>query len=309
MTSIAPDISVVVPVFNEQDSLTELHTRVAAVLDGIKKTFEIIFVDDGSTDGSLSVLRALRQTDPRVRVVRLARNFGQTPALYAGFSRAAGQCVVMIDADLQNYPEDIPKLIEKLDEGYDMVSGRRTLRQEGLFRRAASRLVNAYIARVTRLPLHDYGCALKAFRRDLVNRMGLLDHRCRYLPVDTAWLSSAVAEVEVRDASRAEGVSKYGFLKLIRTSFDLMTSITAAPLQLFGLLGWVFAFTGFAMGLRVAYNRIRLGNVLQVESVIAIFFFLAGVQLVATGLMCEYVSRIYTEVQRKPLFIIREELE
>lgn len=309
METSAPEISVVVPVYNEERTLAELFSRLKAVLEGLNRPFEVIAVDDGSADRSLAVLKDLRAGDKRLRVIRLTRNFGQSPALYAGFSVARGKFIFMIDADLQNYPEDLPLLLEKLEEGYDVVSGWRLNRQDSLFRRLASRLLNGYIARVTRVPLHDYGCSLKGFRREVIDRMAMLSHRCRYLPVDVASLGGAVAEVRVRHNPRTEGESKYGLFKLVRTSFDLITSISSGPLQFFGALGWLFALTGFGMALRVGYVRMAHGDVLQLESVIAIFFFLAGVQMVATGMMCEYVSRIYTEVQRKPLFIIREEME
>lgn len=308
MSEESPEISVVVPIFNEEATIPELYSRLTAALEGFGRSYEIITIDDGSRDQSLSLLKALHQEDGRLRVVRLMRNYGQSPALYAGFSRSRGQYVVMIDADLQNFPEDIPKLIEKLEEGYDMVSGFRKDRKDGLLRHLFSRSINYVINRITRQPLSDYGCALKAFRRELVDHLGTFTHRCRYLPVDAAWVGGAVAEVEVRHAERSQGESKYGVIKLIQTAFDLLTGITVAPLQFIGLSGFFFAALGFAMAIRVAYVRFAMGNILQLESVIAIFFFLAGVQMVATGLMCEYIGRLYVEVQRKPYYIIRDEL-
>jgi undecaprenyl-phosphate 4-deoxy-4-formamido-L-arabinose transferase len=215
----------------------------------------------------------------------------------------------MMDADLQNYPEDIPRLVAKLEEGFDMVSGWRANRKDSFFRTGASKLLNRYINTITRVALNDYGCALKAFRRELVVHMLALTHRCRYLPVDAAALGGRVAEIEVRHDQRGHGESKYGLLKLIRTAFDLITSITAAPLQFIGLLGWIFAVIGFCMSIWVAYVRISQGDINHMGTVVAIFFFLSGCQMVATGLMCEYISRIYIEVQAKPYFVIQEELE
>lgn len=304
-----PEISVVIPIFNEVETLPELYARLTQTLEALGKPYEIITVDDGSGDGSIALLRELRKTDPRLRVLCLARNFGQSPALYAGFALARGQYTLMMDADLQNYPEDIPKIVEKLEEGYDMVSGWRAQRQDSFFRNVMSRVLNAYIARVTRVPLRDYGCALKGFRRELVDHMCQFSHRCRYLPVDVAWLGGKVAEVEVRHDERKAGNSKYGLLKLIRTAFDLLTSITSAPLQFIGIAGWFFALVGFGMAIRVAGIRLLYGVENNLETVVAIFFFLAGVQMVATGLMCEYVSRLYIEVQRKPYYVVREEIE
>ena len=304
-----PVISVVIPVYNEESSLQELYDRLIGALEEHGHPFEVVVVDDGSSDGSVPLLRQLRARDQRLRILRLSRNFGQIPALYAGFSVVRGQYVVMLDADLQNYPEDIPKLLDKLEEGYDIVSGWRTDRNDSLFRTAASKLLNRFVARATKVPVHDYGCALKAFRREVVDRMTLLTHRCRYLQADLAALGGAVAEVPVRHSERTKGKSKYGLLKLFKTAFDIVTGVTAVPLQLIGIAGWIFAMCGFAMGIRVAMLRILHGNVHQLESVIAIFFVLAGVQLIATGLMCEYVSRIYIEVQAKPFYVIQEEVE
>lgn len=309
MSSESPRLSVVIPIFNEHGTLDELFKRLTATLSEQPGGYEIIAVDDGSTDGTREALRQLHAEDEHIRVVLLSRNFGQSPALYAGFSRARGQYVAMMDADLQNYPEDIPRLVEKLEEGFDMVSGWRANRKDSFFRTAASKLLNRYINSITRVALNDYGCALKAFRRELVEHMLALTHRCRYLPVDAAALGGRVAEIEVRHDQRGHGESKYGLLKLIRTAFDLITSITAAPLQFIGLLGWFFALVGFCMSLRVAYVRLTVGDLEHMATVTAIFFFLSGCQMVATGLMCEYISRIYIEVQAKPYFVIQEELE
>jgi len=309
MPSAAPLISVVIPIFNERDALENLFERLSETPDSMATTYEIIAVDDGSTDGSREFLRAAHERDARVRVVFLSRNFGQSPALYAGFSKSRGRYVVMIDADLQNHPEDIPRLIKTLEEGYDMVSGMRTYRKDSFFRTTASKWLNRYISAVTRVPLSDHGCSLKAFRRELVDHMLALTHRCRYLPVDAAALGGRVTEIEVSHTERGHGESKYGLLKLIRTAFDLITSITAAPLQFIGVVGWLFALMGFAMGLWVAYVRLTQGDINQMGTVVAVFFLLSGCQLVATGLMCEYISRIYVEVQAKPYFVIQEELD
>ena len=309
MPSDHPLISVVIPIFNERDALETLFNRLAATLDTMAVDWEVIAVDDGSTDGSREALREHHTRDGRIRVVLLSRNFGQSPALYAGFSKARGQYVVMIDADLQNHPEDIPRLIQKLEEGYDMVSGMRVYRKDSLFRTTASKGLNRYISAVTRVPLSDHGCSLKAFRRELVDRMLTLTHRCRYLPVDAAALGGRVTEIEVAHDERGHGESKYGVLKLIRTAFDLITSITAAPLQFIGVVGWLFALIGFVMALWVAYVRLSQGDINQMGTVVAVFFMLSGCQLVATGLMCEYIGRIYVEVQAKPYFVIQEELE
>ena len=303
------NLSIVIPVFNERETLVELHRRIVDTLEGAERSFEIITVDDGSTDGSYETLKEIRDADPRLRVIRLARNFGQSPALYAGFTHATGEIVVMLDADLQNYPEDIPKLIEKLDEGYDMVSGWRAKRQDSALRHMLSRALNTFVAKITKVSLHDHGCALKAFRRELVDHMGALSHRCRYLPADISALSASVAEVKVRHDKRKEGVSKYSLFKLIRTAFDMVTSLTSLPLQLIGFVGWCLALSGLTAGVILVIQRILQDGELGLGFIAALFVFLTGVQMVATGLMCEYISRIYVEVQRKPYYVIREEAE
>lgn len=309
MNTDTPKLSLVIPVFNEAPGLQELHQRTTAALEGLAQPWEVIAVDDGSQDASLEMLRSFREQDKRWRVVRLSRNFGQSAALYAGFSCARGEYVLMMDADLQVFPEDIPLLYAKLADGCDMVSGWRVNRRDSLFRKAISLLLNRYTEKVTGFKIHDHGCSLKGFSRRLVDNMLQFSHRCRYLPVDAAMLGGRVEEVEVRHAERRHGASKYSLFKLLRTGFDMVTSITIMPLQLIGLLGGLCAIAGFAVGLRVLYIRLIYGNLLQLESVIAAFFFLSGMQLMVTGLMCEYVGRIYIETQRKPLFVIQEELE
>lgn len=304
-----PDISVVVPVFNEEPNLRELHRRVTQTLDALGRPFEIVAVDDGSSDGSVEVLKTLRAEDPRLRIVRLARNFGQSPALYAGFAHVRGRIVVMLDADLQNPPEEMPKLIAKIDEGYDFVSGWRTGRKDTFLRTLPSRLINFLVKRTTRAEMRDVGCSLKAFRREVTDLLIRFTHHSRYLPVDVAWLGVRSAEVPVDHVERAAGDSKYGIRKLVRTGFDLVTSVTAAPLQFFGALGWLFAGIGFLMALRVLYVRIVHGDQTMLETVTALNFILSGVTLIAVGLMCEYISRIYIEVQNRPYYIVKEIIE
>ena len=302
-------ISVVTPVFNERNTLEELYTRLIRTLEDTGHTFEVIFVDDGSTDGSLDLLRNLRAGDKRIRVLRLARNFGQSAALYAGLAAVRGTMNFIIDADLQVHPEDLPLLLERLEAGADSVSGRRRKRQDSLFRRLASWALNGYIGRVTGVPLHDFGCSLKGFRRHVVDAMVAMPHRCRYLPAEMALAGGRIDEVWVNHSERARGRSKYDLFKLIRTAFDLITGLTDAPLRLVSVAGVIFSLAGFTMFLRVLWVRLTHGNMLQVESVIALFFLFSGVQLLAIGLLCAYIGRIYIEAQGKPLYIVREELE
>jgi len=305
-TRPATEISVVVPIYNEGPNLRELHRRIVATLEALGRSFEIVAVDDGSSDGSVETLKAIRAEDPRLRVVQLARNFGQGPAIYAGFAHVRGKIVCLLDADLQNPPEELPKLIAKIDEGYDYVGGRRHGRHESFSRRLGSQFLNYIIRRTTRTAFYDMGCALKAFRREVTDHLVRFTHHSRYLPVDLAWLGVRMIEVEVAHNERAVGESKYGPLKLLRTSFDLVTGITSAPLQFLSPLGFVFATVGFLMAIRVLYVRLIHGDNSQIATVVALFFVLSGVQLIATGLMCEYISRIYVEVQNRPYYVVKD---
>lgn len=309
MNTSVPEISVVVPVYNEADSLQELHRRLTAALEAFGRAFEVVVVDDGSTDESWGLLQEMHAADSRVKVLRFSRNFGQTPAIFAGFAQSKGNIVVTLDADLQNFPEDIPKLVVKLEEGYDVVNGWRVSRQDPFFRRLSSRLLNQIVSRVTRTEIRDYGCALKAFRREVVDRLLSLRHRSRYLLVEAVKLGVRVAEIEVSHQERPQGESKYGFFDLLRVNLDIMTGITAAPLRAIGVLGWLVAMGGFAMAVKVVYFRLTHGIVNFMETVTALFFVIAGVQLVATGLMCEYLSRILVEVQGRPYYVVQEVLE
>ncbi len=309
MCAETPELSIVLAIYNEEEALHELYERITETMKSLELSYEVVAVDDGSRDQSQTLLSELRAQDPRWRVVRLSRNFGQSAAIYAGLTLSKGRYAMMMDADLQMFPEDIPLLYEKLREGYDMVSGWRTNRKDNLFRHVMSRMLNKYIAYITGCPLHDHGCSLKGFRRAMIDRMKEFTHRCRYLPVDAAMLGGRIAEVPVRHRPRSHGKSKYGLFKLFQTAFTLITTITIMPLQAISALGILFSFAGFAMSGRVLYYRLMHGNILMLETVVAIFFFMAGVQLFATGLMCEYVGRIYIETQRKPLYIIEEEVE
>ncbi len=309
MNRETPDISVVVPVYNEAPNLASLHERLVATLESFGRTFEIVVVDDGSTDGSREMLREIHDRDPRVRVVLFARNFGQTPAVFAGFAHSRGQIIVTIDADLQNPPEEIPKLIRTLDQGFDVVNGWRADRHDTFFRHASSRLLNLIVSRVTRTTIRDYGCALKVFRREIIERLLTLGHHSRYLLVETVKVGARIAEVEVAHEERTQGKSKYGFLDLVRVNFDIITGITVAPLQFIGVIGLLLALGGFAMAARVLYFRLTQGDVNYMGTITAVFFVLAGVQMMATGIMCEYVSRIFVEVQNRPYFVVKEILE
>lgn len=307
MAANAPEISVVVPVYNEAPNLATLYAELTLALEAYGHPYEIIAVDDGSRDGSFEILKGFHDKDARVRVLRLARNFGQSPALYAGFDHARGQYVVTIDADLQNPPSEIPPLLEKLREGtYDVVQGWRINREDSLPRRTASRLVNWFVTRSTGMKVNDLGTGLKAYRRDVVEHLSLARHQARYIPAETAWLGVRVGEVKVAHRNRGAGESKYPLFQLLRVNFDLITSISTAPVQAMGFVGILFSLLGFLAALRVFYVRLVHGDVNQLTSVIALFLVLAGVQILCTSVLCAYVSRIYLEVQQRPYYIVGE---
>lgn len=308
--SASPEISVVFPVYNEIANLERLHAEIVEAMEGMGRSFEMIAVDDGSSDGSFEALRRLHALDPRLRVIRLARNFGQNPALYAGFAAVRGQVVATLDADLQNPPSDIPALVRELEAGnYDMVRGWRAERQDSAFRKAASRSVNKAVSLLAGTPINDLGSALKVYRREVIDRMCLATHHSRYIPAETAWLNLRVGEVKVGHRERQAGESKYGIAQLLRVNFDMIVSISSAPIHLIGLTGLGFGVVGVLMFIRMTYVRIFIGNLNDTQMVLALMFLIAGVQMFSTSILCEYVSRIYTETQNRPYYIVGEVLE
>jgi undecaprenyl-phosphate 4-deoxy-4-formamido-L-arabinose transferase len=307
--SPAPEISVVVPVYNEAPNLERLRDELVAALEPLGRSFEVIAVDDGSRDDSFAVLRRIHEGDARFRVVRLLRNFGQNPALYAGFAQVRGGVVVTIDADLQNPPAEIPKLIAKLEEGFDVVQGWRERRQDNPLRRMASGAINALVRRLTRTEIRDLGSGIKAYRRAVVDRLAAATHHARYLPAETAWLGVRVGDVKVEHRSRQAGESKYGLAALLRVNFDMIASISTAPVHLIGLVGLLCSLIGFGMAGFILYMRLIYGNYNPLATVSALFFVLAGVQMLCTSILCEYISRIHVEVQQRPYYIVGETLD
>ncbi len=240
-----PEISVVIPVFNEEDNLRELGERLIRTLSGMGRPFEIIFVDDGSTDGSWAILSDLNRHYPQnIRALQFHRNFGQHQAIFAGFQAARGQVMVTLDADLQNPPEEIPRLVAKLDEGYDTVGGWRENRQDSIFRRLPSQLVNTVMSRVTGVKLRDYGCMLRAYRREVIDSINQCHESSSFIPALANLFSQRVAEIPVGHAERERGKSKYGLFKLIRLNFDLMTGFSNLPIHLVGFMGMAIALLG-----------------------------------------------------------------
>lgn len=311
------DLSVVLPVYNEVENLQLLHEKLEAALLGLGKRYEIIYIDDGSKDGSYQILQELYQQHPRVWVIRFRRNFGQTAAFSAGFDLARGDVVITLDADLQNDPNDIGLLLEKMDEGYDVVSGWRIRRKDKyLTRRLPSQIANGLISRVTGVRLHDYGCSLKAYRREVVKNIHLYGEMHRFIPALASWIGVEVAEVPVNHMPRQFGRSKYGIGRTIRVILDLFTvkfllDYATRPLQIFGLWGMLSAGVGTLIGLYLTYLRTFYREPLNDRPLLllAVLLVMLGVQLISMGLLGEMVVRTYHEAQGKPIYMVRELLE
>lgn len=300
-------VSVVVPVYNEQANLEEFLRRLLAVLDGLGEPYEVILVDDGSRDRSLEILKGWTARRPdRLRVLELSRNFGQHPAILAGFRDVTGDVAVTLDADLQNPPEEIPKLLEKIEEGYDVVGGVRRLRRDALPRRLASALVNRLTVAITRMRLTDFGCMLRAYSRDVVDEINRTDEASTFIPALGQSFARRPTEVDVAHAPRTGGESAYSLYRLIRLNFDLMTGFSSVPLQVFGLLGMVVALGGIAFGVFLFVRRLIVGAEVEgVFTLFAILFTVLGVAMAGLGMVGEYVGRIYEQVRGRPRFSVR----
>jgi undecaprenyl-phosphate 4-deoxy-4-formamido-L-arabinose transferase len=308
--SPAPDISVVIPVYNEEENLRELGQRLIRTLTGMGRAFEIIFVDDGSTDRSWELLTGLNVQYPQyIRALQFQRNFGQHQAIFAGFQAARGQVMVTLDADLQNPPEEIPRLVAKLAEGYDTVGGWRENRRDSLFRKLPSQLVNYLMSRVTGVKLRDYGCMLRAYRREVIDSINQCQESSSFIPALANLFSHRVAEIPVGHAERERGQSKYSLIKLLRLNFDLMTGFSNLPIHLVGFMGVAIALLGLLFGAFLFIRRILVGpEVGGVFTLFAILFVFVGLNTLGLALIGEYVGRIYREVRQRPRFIIRKTL-
>jgi len=312
----APYLSVVVPIRDEEESIPMLYERLTEELEALGYAYEIIAIDDGSTDRSFAILRDLALADPRWRVVRFRRNFGQTAAFSAGFERARGDVVVTIDADLQNDPADIGALLAKMNEGYDVVSGWRERRQDPfLNRRLPSMLANGLISRVTGVALHDYGCSLKAYRTEMLRGIRLYGELHRFIPAIASWQGVAVAELPVRHTARRFGTSKYGIGRTTRVLLDLLTvrfllSYGTRPMQIFGLLGLLSMLFGVAVAAYLTAIKFIEGAAIANRPLLllAVLMIVLGVQFISLGLIGELVVRTYYETQSKPIYVVREEL-
>jgi glycosyltransferase involved in cell wall biosynthesis len=304
--------SVVIPLYNEEQSLEELHRRLTDTLATLSDRFEIIFVDDGSIDNSFAVIKKLHQRDSRVKAVRFRRNFGKSTALSAGFKKARGRIIVTLDADLQDLPEEIPSLLNKLEQGYDLVSGWKKKRKDSLIRKIASWLFNRVTSFFTGVKLHDFNCGLKCYRRELVDELALYGELHRYIPAIANWKGFRVGEVKVGHHSRMHGVSKFGSERYLRGLFDLLTVIMLTkypekPLHFFGLLGTILSLSGLAINLYMAVLRISgkwISN--RPLLLLGILLLILGVQFIFFGLMGELI--VFSS-QKEKSYTLREQLD
>jgi undecaprenyl-phosphate 4-deoxy-4-formamido-L-arabinose transferase len=304
-----PYVSVLVPVLNEEESLPELQKRLQATLNGIGKPYEIIYINDGSTDTTEVLLERFHADDKRVKVIEFNRNYGQHMALFSGFEFAKGEIIITIDADLQNPPEEIPKLVDKAEEGFEVVATYRKQRKDSLFRKLPSYIVNKITAKLVGVKLRDYGCMLRAYRRNIIDYMNMCPESSSFIPALANTFAKKIAEIEVAHDERKTGTTKYSLFKLWRLNFDLMTSFSLWPIQMISTLGVAIAAVGLLFALFLLARRLLIGP--EGEGVFTLFgilFFFIGIQILALGIIGEYIGRIYQEVRRRPRFIIKKEL-
>lgn len=310
------DLSVVVPIYFEEDNIRPLYAAITAALDPTGLQYEVICVDDGSGDTSFQILKELATDDPRLRVIRFRRNFGQTAAMAAGFEAARGAVIVPMDGDLQNDPADIPLLLAKISEGYDVVSGWRRDRQDTFInRKLPSMIANGLISRFTDVHLHDYGCTLKAYRREVLEGIGLYGEMHRFVPALASRIGAKVAELPVRHHPRLHGTSKYGISRTVRVVLDLLTvkfllSYATKPIQLFGKWGIYSMLLGCGTGTAMVYMKFFTDTSMNRNPLLILTAFLLfmGVQFITLGLLGELNARTYYESQGKPIYSVRERL-
>ena len=306
-----PYLSVVIPVYNEQESLPLLYERLLPVLDHLGKSYEIILVNDGSRDHSSSVLKDLFKKRPDVfRIFEFNRNYGQHMAIMAGFEHVRGQVVVTMDADLQNFPEDIPMLVQTIEVGHDVVGGYRENRQDSWWRLFCSRMHNALRLKLTKIDMKDEGCMLRAYKREIIDRMVACQEHSTFVTALATSFASNPIDVPVRHAAREAGNSNYNFIKLIRYNFDFFANFSRAPLEFFTFTGFIVAFFSFLLFLYIMIARFLHGpDMGGIFTLFAIMYFLVGILLMGLGIVGEYIGRIYEEVRRRPRYILKNVLE
>ena len=303
-----PYVSIVIPVYNEQDNLHALFTRLTAVMDKLGKPYEILFTNDGSRDRSGAMLEEFHKQRPgEVRFIDFNGNFGQHMAIMAAFERVRGEVVVTLDADLQNPPEEIPKLLAAIEAGHDVVGGYRKNRHDSFFRKYASKIINGLRAKITNIRMKDQGCMLRAYRKNIIESIVASEETSTFIPALAYSYAAKPTEVEVEHAARAAGESKYRLYDLIRLNFDLMTGFSVVPLQVFTLFGMVVSVFSTLFVIFLFIRRLVVGPEAEgVFTLFAILYFLVGVGIMGLGIIGEYIGRIYKEVRRRPRFIIRK---
>jgi len=310
------DLSVVVPIYNEEESVNALYENITGALSGAGIDYELILVDDGSSDRSYMLLKSIANDDSRIKVIRFRRNFGQTAAMAAGFDAASGRVVVPMDGDLQNDPTDILRLLAKIDEGYDVVSGWRKDRKDTFInRKLPSMIANGLISKFTGVHLHDYGCTLKAYKKEVLEGINLYGEMHRFVPALASQVGAKVTELPVKHHPRLYGTSKYGISRTVRVVLDLMTvkfllSYSTKPIQLFGKWGVYTLCAGLISGAATVYMKLfeHMSMNRNPLWILTIFLFFMGIQFIVLGLLGELNARTYYEAQGKPIYVVREKL-
>lgn len=308
------DLSIIVPIYNEEENIADLHAAIGAALAGLPLEYEVILVDDGSMDNSFPLLKEIARQDKKVKVIRLRRNFGQTAAMAAGFDAAAGKVLMPMDGDLQNDPADIPRLMEKIREGYDVVSGWRKDRMDAfLNRKLPSVMANYVISLMTGIKLHDYGCTLKAYRREVIEGINLYGEMHRFVPALASQVGARMTEIPVNHRHRLHGKSKYGISRTMRVILDLLTvkfllSYSTKPIQLFGKLGIYTLAAGILSGSATLYMKFfeHMSMNRNPLFILTAFLLFMGIQFIVLGLLGELNARTYYEAQGKPIYVVRE---
>ena len=308
------DISIVIPIYNERESIEKLYDNLNQALSEMDLKYEVLLIDDGSIDGTFNELLKVHSKNKLFKIIRFRKNFGQTSAISAGFNYAEGEIVVTLDADLQNDPRDIPLLLDKLNEGYDIVSGwRKNRKDKAVTRRFPSIVANKLISRLTGVRLHDYGCTLKAYRKEVVKNINLYGEMHRYIPAIASWMGVKVAEVPVTHHSRKYGKSKYGISRTIKVILDIITvkfllSYSQSPIQVFGLLGLFSGMIGFIITIYLVIMRIFFRQSLSDRPlfILSIFMIFIGIQLITIGLLAEVLIRVYHKVQNRETYVIKD---
>ncbi len=304
-----PYISVLIPVLNEEESLPELNERIVRVMEGMKKPYEIIYINDGSTDSTPILLERFHKENKNIKIVEFNRNYGQHMALFGGFEYAQGEIIITIDADLQNPPEEIPKLVSKMEEGYEVVGTYRKDRKDSIFRTIPSYIVNKITARLVGVRLRDYGCMLRAYRNNIVEYMKMCPESSSFIPALANTFAKKIVEIEVGHEERKKGKTKYSIMKLFQLNFDLMTNFSLLPIQFIGMVGILISLLGVSFAIFLFIRRLIVGPESEgLFTLFAILFFFIGIQILALGIIGEYIGRIYQEVRRRPRFIVKRTL-